>query len=93
MSSQHPTEPETRKPSDDQIEALREEMRELMGAVRECSRVVVEARSAVSSLNAKINMVALAQLAGEAKGIAHDVAIEGIVKDVRSLQDLLTAAE
>jgi hypothetical protein len=93
VNSHRPTEPETRKPSDDQLEALREEMRELMSAVRECSRVVLEAKSAVSGLTTKLNMVALAQLAGEAKGIGHDFAIKEIQNDVRALQDLLTAAE
>ncbi len=87
------TEPTTVKPSDDQIEALREEMRELMGAVRECSRVVLEAKSAVAGLNSKLNMVAFAQLAGEAKGVAHDLAIKEVRADVKALQDLLTAAE
>jgi hypothetical protein len=87
------TEPTTRPPSDNQIDALREEMRELMGAVRECSRVVVEAQAAVSGLSAKINMVALAQLAGEAKGIAHDVAIKELKADVSDLFKLLKAAE
>jgi hypothetical protein len=92
--SDRPTEVETRKPSDDQIEALREEMRELMGAVRECSRVVLEAKSAVSALSTKLNMVALAQLAGEAKGIGHDVAIREIRGDVAELfKQLGTAAE
>jgi hypothetical protein len=93
MNSERPTEVETRKPSDDQIEALREEMRELMGAVRECSRVVLEAKAAVSNLSTKINMVALAQLAGEAKGIGHDVAIKELRTDVTDLFKLLTAAE
>jgi hypothetical protein len=88
-----PTQPNTRKPSDDQIEALREEMRELMGAVRECSRVVLEAKTAVSELTTKLNMVALAQLAGEAKGIAHDAEIKTIRADVGDLFRLLTAAE
>jgi hypothetical protein len=88
-----PTEPDTRKPSDDQLEALREEMRELMSAVRECSRVVLEAKAAVSGLNTKLNMVALAQLAGEAKGVAHDVAISDLRKDVKAIEELLVAAE
>lgn len=95
MSNEYPTvvEPATVKPSDDQIEALREEMRELMGAVRECSRVVLEAKSAVSCLSTKLDMVALAQLAGEAKGIGHDVAIKELRTDVSELYKLLTAAE
>lgn len=93
MTSQNPTEPDTRRPSDDQIEALREELRELMGAVRECSRVVLEAKGAVSNLSTKLNMVALAQLAGEAKGIGHDVAIKEIRADVSDLFKLLRAAE
>jgi hypothetical protein len=84
---------ETSKPSDDQIQALREEMRELMGAVRECSRVVLEAKAAVSGLSTKLNMVALAQLAGEAKGITHDMAIKEIKADVSDLFKLLAAAE
>ena len=92
MSDQQ-TLPETRKPSDDQVEALREEMRELMGAVRECSRVVLEARGAVNGLVSKLNMVALAQLAGEAKGVTHDLAIKEIKKDVGDLYKLLAAAE
>lgn len=87
------TEPVTVKPSDDQLEALREEMRELMGAVRECSRVVLEAKAAVSGLNSKLNMVALAQLAGEAKGIGHDVALKELRADVVTLFDLIKAAE
>ncbi len=87
------TEPTTVKPSDDQLEALREEMRELMGAVRECSRVVLEAKAAVNGLNSKLNMVALAQLAGEAKGISQGLAIKEIRADVKALQDLLQAAE
>jgi hypothetical protein len=93
VNSNHPTEPVTKKPSDDQIEALREEIRELMGAVRECSRVVLEAKAAVSGLNTKLNMVALAQLAGEAKGIGHDVSIKDLRADVSDLYKLLTAAE
>jgi hypothetical protein len=85
---------ETSKPSDDQIQALREEMRELMGAVRECSRVVLEAKAAVNGLNTKLNMVAYAQLAGEAKGISHDLAIKSIREDVLELfKQLGTAAE
>ncbi len=87
------TEPTTRPPSDNQLEALREEMRELMGAVRECSRVVVEAQAAISGLNAKLNMVALAQLAGEAKGISHDVMLREVRADVATLFGLLKAAE
>jgi hypothetical protein len=83
----------TRPPSDDQLEALREEMRELMGAVRECSRVVLEAKAAVSGLNSKLNLVALAQLAGEAKGIGHDLALKELRTDVGTLFDLLRAAE
>jgi len=75
------------------LEALREEMRELMGALREASRVTVELRYEMSGLNAKLNMVALAQLAGEAKGIAHDVAIKEHGDRIASLFDLLTAAE
>ncbi len=87
------TEPSTVKPSDDQVEALREEMRELMGAVRECSRVVLEAKAAVNGLNTKLNMVSLAQLAGEAKGLSHDLAIKEIRADVSDLFKILTAAE
>jgi hypothetical protein len=93
MNSERPTEVETKKPSDDQVEALREEMRELMGAVRECSRVVLEAKSAVNGLAAKLNMVAFAQLAGEAKGIGHDLAIKEVRADVSEPYKLLRAAE
>jgi hypothetical protein len=87
------TEPATVKPSDDQLEALREEMRELMGAVRECSRVVIEANAAVSGLSTKLSMVALAQLVGEAKAIAHDVALKELRADVGELFKILRAAE
>lgn len=88
-----PTEPATAPPPGDDVAALRAEMRELLGALREASRLTVELKGAVNGLNSKLNMVALAQLAGEAKALSHDVAIKELRVDVKAIEELLTAAE
>ena len=88
-----PLGPETLRPSNDPTEELRRDMRELMGAVRECTRVTLEAKREMSRLSAKINMVALAQLAGEAKAIGHTSSLTEIRGRVKAIEDLLVAAE